>query len=95
MIIYNHRIQIGKRHALRRVLFKCEDIMGGNKKKLKSITINFSSLQDLDDLISLDLSAGDHLTICGIKRGSLVNVTYKLFRKQALDSEILKEEYES
>ena len=67
--------------------------MGDDKKKLKSITINFSSLQDMDDLISLSLSAGYHITICGIKHGIQAEVTYELLRKQALDSGILKEEY--
>lgn len=68
--------------------------MDDGKRKLKSIKINFNQLQDMDSLVSINLNAGVHITIVGVKEGCSSEVTYKLCRQNALNSGILEEEYE-
>lgn len=63
-------------------------------KKIKSITINFSMLQDMDNLGTVGLNKGDHIIISGWKNRGNAIVTYELFRNNAIDAGILKEEYE-
>ncbi|MEF2675886.1 MAG: hypothetical protein U0M70_06595 [Eubacteriales bacterium] len=65
-----------------------------DEKKKKSITINFSMFLDLDNLRSVGLNEGDHIIISGWKNKGNTIVTYELFRSNAIDAEILKEEYE-
>lgn len=62
------------------------------KQRLRGIAIDFSMFQDMDDLISVELNAGDHITIKGWKsKGSMV-VTYELFRENAIAAGLLREE---
>lgn len=63
-------------------------------KKINKITIDFTLFGDLDCLISLKLGDDNMIHIIGYNRYSKAVVKYKINRNDALNLNILEEEYD-
>lgn len=62
-----------------------------DKNKIKELTLDFSVLEDLGNLTSVKLCAGNHIVIEGYNQKALAEVKYEISRGNALKTGMLKE----